>query len=95
MARARSRRGRAAASHEEETGGAEDQEVDLQRAALVGDELEVGPGPVGVGVGQVVADVGEPGPLVGIARWRDLDPAVAVSTHQYCRTSSSPPRTVA
>ena len=75
--------------------GAEDEEVDLQRPALVGDELEVGPGPVGIGVGQVIADVGKPRPLVGVARRGDLDPAVGVSAHGVAawpaeRTSACP-----
>ncbi|MDQ3431705.1 MAG: hypothetical protein M3467_05715 [Actinomycetota bacterium] len=57
------------------------EEIDLIGRAVVADELQVGPGPVGVRVGDEVADGEEAGALVRELRWGDFYPAGTVRSH--------------
>src|SRR5262249_7041030 len=66
---------------EEEPHWGEQEQIDLVDAAVEGDELEVGPGPVGLVVGPAVADEVEGVPLPGIPRLRDGDPVLLAVAH--------------
>src|SRR2546423_316846 len=60
---------------------AQHQEVNLVDAAVEGDKLEVGPGPVRLVVGEAVADEVEGVPLPGVSRFGDGDPALPRVAH--------------
>src|SRR5207247_8541661 len=68
--------------HHADARGSNDEQIDVEAATPVGDQLQATPRAVRILVGERGADVLQAGALMGVLRGGDLDPAVWTERHR-------------